>query len=103
MAGPFPVANHGFMTVESRHPGWFIFRVDRSPGFHRLISAIDLSAFRLELAAVKQPQCAGVQFCSILKDPKATVRHVVFEHNGMYRNHERMVRFGDYLYIRTIF
>jgi arylsulfatase len=41
----------------------------------------------------------------MLKDPKATIRGVVFaEHNWhVYRNHERMVRFGDYLYIRNNF
>ena len=71
-----------------------------------LISAIDLSATCLELAGVKQPECVqGHSFVSILKDPKATVRDVVFaEHNWhVYRNHERMVRFGDYLYIRNNF
>ncbi|HAW99515.1 MAG TPA: heparan N-sulfatase, partial [Opitutae bacterium] len=38
-------------------------------------------------------------------DPKAQVREVVFaEHNWhVYKNHERMVRFDDYLYIRNNF
>ena len=47
----------------------------------------------------------GRSFIPILKDPKATVRDIVFaEHSWhVYRNHERMVRFGDYLYIRNNF
>ena len=55
---------------------------------------------------LKQPECVqGRSFVSILKDPNTTVRDVVFaEHNWhVYRNHERMVRFGDYLYIRNNF
>jgi arylsulfatase len=71
-----------------------------------LISAIDLSATCLELAGAKEPECVqGRSFLSILKDPKAMLRDVIFaEHNWhVYKNHERMVRFGDYLYIRNNF
>ena len=70
------------------------------------VSVIDLSATCLELAGIKRPPCIqGRSFLPILKDPKAQVREVVFaEHNWhVYRNHERMVRFGDYLYIRNNF
>ena len=71
-----------------------------------LVSVIDLSATCLELAKVDRPDCIqGRSFVPILKDPQATVREVVFaEHNWhVYRNHERMVRFGDFLYIKNNF
>ena len=69
-----------------------------------LVSVIDLSATCLELADVKQPECIqGRSFLPILKDPAAAVRTVTFsEHNWhVYKNHERMVRFGDFLYIKN--
>ena len=69
-----------------------------------LVSVIDLSATCLELAGVKPPPAIqGQSFLPILKDPKAQVRNMVFsEHNWhVYKNHERMVRFGDYLYIKN--
>ena len=71
-----------------------------------LISVIDLSATCLELAGIKSPECVqGRSFLPILKTPETTIREVVFaEHNWhVYRNHERMVRFGDYLYIKNNF
>jgi N-sulfoglucosamine sulfohydrolase len=80
--------------------------IDRPAVSSSLISAIDLSATFLELAGVKQPESVqGRSFLPILKDPRATVRDMLFaEHNWhVYRNHERMVRFGDYLYIRNNF
>ena len=71
-----------------------------------LISVIDLSATCLELAGVEKPECVqGQSFVSILKDPKAEVREMTFsEHNWhVYKNHERMVRFGDFVYIKNNF
>lgn len=68
------------------------------------ISVIDLSATCLELAGAPKPDCIqGQSFVPILNDPKATVRDMVFsEHNWhVYKNHERMVRFGDYVYIKN--
>lgn len=68
------------------------------------VSVIDLSATCLELAGVEIPQAIqGQSFTPILKDPTAEVREVVFaEHNWhVYKSHERMVRFGDYLYIKN--
>ncbi len=67
-----------------------------------LVSCIDLSATCLELAGLEQPRCIqGRSFLPILKNPKAKVREVVFAEQNwhVYRNHSRMVRFGDYLYI----
>ncbi|MDA7756760.1 sulfatase [Opitutales bacterium] len=69
-----------------------------------LISVIDLSATCLELAGIKSPESIqGRSFLPILKTPETTIREVVFaEHNWhVYRNHERMVRFGHYLYIKN--
>ncbi|MBT5707770.1 MAG: sulfatase [Verrucomicrobia bacterium] len=69
-----------------------------------LISVIDLSATCLELAGINQPECVqGQSFVPILKDPNAEVRELVFsEHNWhVYKNHERMVRFGEFVYIKN--
>jgi arylsulfatase len=71
-----------------------------------LVSVIDLSATCLELAGAEQPDCIqGQSFLPILKDPKATTRDMTFsEHNWhVYQNHERMLRFGDYVYIKNNF
>ena len=68
------------------------------------VSVIDLSATCLELAGIEAPApIQGQSFTPILKDPEAVVREVVFaEHNWhVYQSHERMVRFGDYLYIKN--
>ena len=73
---------------------------------HSLISSIDISATILELAGAKKDQrIQGVSFASILENPKVTVRDYVFaEHNWhVYQAHERMVRFGNFLYIRNNF
>ncbi|EMI23069.1 arylsulfatase [Rhodopirellula maiorica SM1] len=71
-----------------------------------LISSIDIAATVLDLAGIEKDQrIQGVSFAPILKDTSARVRDVVFaEHNWhVYRNHERLVRFGDWLYIRNNF
>lgn len=68
------------------------------------VSVIDLSATCLELAGVDITEVIqGQSFVPILKDPRAVVRELVFaEHNWhVYQSHERMVRFGDYLYIKN--
>ena len=60
----------------------------------------------LELAGLdKDPRIQGRSFTPILKDPGATVRDVLFaEHNWhVTQAHERMVRLGDYLYIKNNF
>lgn len=71
-----------------------------------LLSSIDVSATILELAGIaKDERIQGVSFLPIMKDPKATVREVVFSEHNWHVNqaHERMVRFGDYLYIKNNF
>ena len=70
------------------------------------VSVIDLSATCLELADVEIPECIqGQSFVPILKDPEATVREVVFAEQNwhVYRNHSRLVRWGDFAYIRNNF
>jgi len=105
---PFPRCKSRMYDSGIKTP-WIVHypeRIDRPAVSQSLISAIDLSATCLELAGVKRPQCVqGRSFLPILKDPKATIRGVVFaEHNWhVYRNHERMVRFGHYLYIKNNF
>ena len=71
-----------------------------------LISSIDISATILELAgARKDKRIQGVSFASVLEDPQSKTRDFVFaEHNWhVYQAHERMVRFGNFLYIRNNF
>ncbi|MBT8044393.1 MAG: sulfatase-like hydrolase/transferase, partial [Verrucomicrobiae bacterium] len=68
------------------------------------VSVIDLSATCLELAGVEIPAAIqGQSFVPILKNPEAKVREVVFAEQNwhVYKNHSRMVRFGDYLYIKN--
>jgi N-sulfoglucosamine sulfohydrolase len=80
--------------------------IKKSSVTQSLVSVIDLSATCLELAGVKRPAfIQGRSFLPILNDPGGQVREVVFaEHNWhVYKNHERMVRFGNYLYIRNNF
>lgn len=70
------------------------------------ISSIDVSATVLELANVdKGTRIQGVSFAPVLRDPKAATRNIAFaEHNWhVYKSHERMVRFGPWLYIRNNF
>ncbi len=69
-----------------------------------LVSVIDLSATCLELAGIDKPDyIQGQSFLPILRDPNAQVRELVFsEHNWhVYKNHERMVRFGDFVYVKN--
>ena len=70
------------------------------------MSAIDLAPTVLDLAGISSPESVqGVSFTSILTNPQATVRNIAFaEHNWhVYKNHERMVRTADWLYIRNNF
>jgi arylsulfatase len=69
-----------------------------------LVSSIDLTPTILELAGVEKPETVqGVSMLPILNDPEATTRDVAFAEQNwhVYFNHSRMVRAGDYLYIRN--
>ncbi len=68
------------------------------------VSSIDIAPTILELAGLdKDPRVQGVSLAPILEDPKAVVRDYVFaEHNWhVFQAHERMVRHGDWVYIRN--
>ena len=71
-----------------------------------IISSIDVGPTILELAGVEaDDRMQGVSFAKILNDPEAVTREVAFaEHNWhVYQAHMRMVRFGDFLYIKNSF
>ena len=69
-----------------------------------LISAIDVSATILELAGLGVLETIqGVSFQNTFQDHDATVREVAFAERNWHRYsmHERMVRMGDWIYIRN--
>ena len=69
-----------------------------------LVSSIDIGPTLLELAGVTlDPRIQGVSFQKLLKHPDTKVRDYAFaEHNWhVFKAHERMVRTGDWLYIRN--
>lgn len=69
-----------------------------------LVIVIDISATVLDLAGVDKPETVqGVSFAPVIHDPAQSTRDVVFaEHNWhVHQAHERMVRLGEYLYIRN--
>ena len=105
---PFPRCKSRMYDSGIKTP-WVVHfpEVIKSPSATQsLISVIDLSATCLELAGVKSPECVqGRSFLPILEKAEIAIREVVFaEHNWhVYKNHERMVRFGDYLYIKNNF
>ncbi len=69
-----------------------------------IVSAIDIAATILEAAGMPRPEAVqGRSFLSLLDNPESVTREVAFaEHNWhVFQAHERMVRFGDFLYIRN--
>jgi N-sulfoglucosamine sulfohydrolase len=69
-----------------------------------LVSAIDIGTTILELAGVERDErMQGVSFAATLNDHENVTRDYVFaEHNWhVYQNHERLVRHGDWVYIRN--
>ena len=71
-----------------------------------LISVIDLAPTFLELAGVPgDKRLQGVSLTKVFDDPAATVRDYAFAERNwhVYAAHERMVRCGDWLYIRNAF
>ena len=69
-----------------------------------LVSVIDIAPTILELAGLKSPKTfQGVSMLPLFSDPDETVRSYVFaEHNWHAQiAHERMVRHGEYMYIRN--
>lgn len=71
-----------------------------------LISSIDVGPTVLELAGLEPDgRMQGVSFVPILEDPGAVVRDVAFAEQNwhVFQAHQRMVRTGDFLYIRNAF
>ncbi|MDF1825952.1 MAG: sulfatase [Verrucomicrobiales bacterium] len=71
-----------------------------------MISSIDVGPTILELAGVAIDERAqGISFAPILKDPKAVIREIAFAEQNwhVYQAHQRMVRTGDFLYIKNAF
>jgi len=69
-----------------------------------LVSVIDIAPTILELAGLKSPKTfQGASMTPLLADPKTSIRKYVFaEHNWHGQiAHERMIRHGDYVYIRN--
>ncbi len=69
-----------------------------------LVSSLDLAPTILELAGVARPRnFQGVSFTKVLNNHNAVVREVAFAERNWHRYsvHERMVRMGDWLYIRN--
>jgi len=69
-----------------------------------LVSAIDVSATILELAGLGILETIqGVSFSKVLQDHEAIIREVAFAERNWHRYsmHERMVRMGDWIYIRN--
>ena len=81
-------------------------QVNRKAVCDGFVSEIDIAATCLDVAGVDpDARIQGVSFASMLADPESRIRDVAFaEHNWhVYKNHERMVRFGDWLYIKNNF
>lgn len=69
-----------------------------------LLSSIDVAPTILELAGVKiDKRIQGKSFKSVLKNTEKVIRDFAFaEHNWhVFQAHERMVRYGDWMYIRN--
>ena len=69
-----------------------------------MVSVIDLPPTILDLAGVETPETfQGVSLTPIFEDPDTSVRDFVFAERNWHtqRHHERLVRHGDYVYIRN--
>lgn len=103
---PFPhsktrVNDRGMKTPFVVHwPAW----VGKGTVSEALISVIDIAPTLLDLAGIEVARSfQGRSFRSVLENPEAPHRRYVFaEHNWHDREaHERMVRSGDFMYIRN--
>ncbi len=105
---PFPRAKSRLYDSGIKTP-WVVHfpkLIKRGAVTQSFVSSIDLSATCLELAGVGIPDAIqGQSFLPTLKDPKATVRELVFAEQNwhVYRNHSRLVRWADFAYIRNNF
>lgn len=68
------------------------------------VSSIDIAPTLLEIAGVSIPDTVqGVSFLPLIDNPDGTIRNVVFAERNwhVYRAHDRLVRYGDFTYIRN--
>lgn len=105
---PFPRGKSTVFDAGIKAP-WIVHfpKVIKKPSVSKsFISSIDLSATCLELAGIPKPESIqGQSFLPILKDPNARIRDVVFAEQNwhQYTTHLRMVRVGDFVYIKNSF
>ena len=105
---PFPRAKSRLYDSGIKAP-WVVHYpplVKKGAVTQSLISSIDLSATCLDLAGLDIPDgIQGQSFKPILEDPTAKVREVVFAEQNwhVYRNHSRLVRWGNLAYIHNSF
>lgn len=105
---PFPrcktrLYNDGIRTPLVLH---YPKRIEKTAVTDSLASSIDLSATILDVTGTpKSETIQGVSLVPLFDDPNAEVRDVVFaEHNWhVHKNHERMVRTKNFLYIKNNF
>lgn len=101
---PFPRCKARLYDSGIKTP-WIVYYPEmiKTPSVSKsLLSAIDLSATCLELAGVEKPACIqGQSFVPIFRDSQASIRDMVFSEQNwhVYKNHARMVRFEDFVYI----
>ncbi len=105
---PFPRAKARLYDSGIKTP-WIVHFPDvitKPAATQSLISTIDFSATCLEIAKVNKPDCIqGISFLPILKDTNSITREVIFAEQNwhVYKNHSRLVRFGDFAYIKNNF
>lgn len=79
-------------------------RTTREAVSESLVSSIDIGPTLLEIAGIAKPKSfQGVSFLPLLDNPEAAVRDVVFAERNwhVYRHHDRLVRYGNYTYIKN--
>jgi arylsulfatase len=101
---PFPRCKTRLYDSGIKTP-FIVYGPNIKPGLtDALISSIDVAPTILDLANIsKEDRMQGVSFLPILKNAKANIRDFAFaEHNWhTFKNHERMVRYGQWMYIRN--
>lgn len=101
---PFPRSKTYLYQNGSRTPLIFFGPNVKAGITQSLVSSLDLAPTILNLAGIAIPESIqGVSFMEILNDHDAVVREVAFAERNWHRYsmHERMVKMGDWLYIRN--
>ncbi|MEM7698854.1 MAG: sulfatase [Verrucomicrobiota bacterium] len=102
---PFPRAKARLYDSGIKTPLLFACPGKIDPGVSAsIVSTIDIGPTLLELAGLEpDPMMQGVSFAPVLKNPTAATREVAFAEQNwhVFAAHARMVRSGDFLYIRN--